>query len=76
MHIVLGYQRAFALLDPGELDLLMPVQMRIEMRQYIFLYDDSLVVWDRDGELQYFHAPNIRILRILSIRGLKVDELG
>jgi len=76
MHIVLRHQGAFSLLDPGELDLFVPVKVGIEMRQHIFLHDDSLVVWNRNSELQYFHIPNIHILRILSRLGQNEEKTG
>ncbi len=76
MHIVLCHQRTFSLLDPGELYLLVTVKMGIEVRQYIFLHNDSLIMWDRDSELQYFHIPNIRILRILSLLGQNEEKTG
>jgi hypothetical protein len=76
MHIVLRYQGAFSLLDPGELDLFVTVKVGIEMRQHIFLHDDGLVVRDRDSELQYFHIPNIRILRILPQMGQNEEKTG
>ena len=76
MHIVLCHERAFPLLDPGELDLLVSVKMRVEMRQYILLHDDSLIVWNRDSELQHFHISNIRILQILAIRRLNEGKAG
>lgn len=55
IHVVLGYQGSLSLLDPGQLDLLMAVQMWIKVRKLIFLHDDSLVMRHRNGELQYFH---------------------
>lgn len=55
VHIIFGNQGSLSLLDPGQLDLLMTVQMRIKVRELIFLHDDSLVMWHRNGELQYFH---------------------
>ena len=55
IHIVLGHEGTFPLLDPGQLDLLVPVQVGIEMGEYVFLDDDRLVARHRDSELQYFH---------------------
>lgn len=55
MHIIFRYQGPFSLLDPGQLDLLMAVQMRVKVRELIFLHDDSLVMWHWNSELQYFH---------------------
>jgi hypothetical protein len=69
IHIVLGHEGPFSLLDPGQLDLFMAVQMRIEMREHIFLDDDRLIARHGDGELQYFHRPmNLRHLRILAFK--------
>ena len=65
MHIILRHQRSFALLDPGKLYLFVAVEVGVEMRQYIFLHNDSFIVRNRDGELQYFHTSNISISRIL-----------
>jgi hypothetical protein len=56
MHVVLRYQRAVPLLDPGELDLLMTVKVRIEMGQHIFLNDHRLIVGNGNSKLQYFHG--------------------
>jgi hypothetical protein len=50
--------------------------MGIEMRQYIFLHDDSLIMRNRDGELQYFHIPNIRLLQILPSRDQNEEKNG
>jgi hypothetical protein len=50
--------------------------MRIEMWQNIFLHDDGLIVGNRNGELQYFHIPNIRNLRILSSMGQNEEKNG
>lgn len=55
MHIVIRYQGAFALPDPGQLDLLVPVQVWVEMRQQVFLRDDGLVRRHWYGEGEYFH---------------------
>jgi hypothetical protein len=55
IHIVFGDQGPFTLLDPGQLDFLMPVQVRIKMGKDIFLHDDRFVTRHWDGELQYFH---------------------
>jgi hypothetical protein len=55
IHVVFGYQGAFPLLDPGQLDLLVAVQVWIKMREHIFLHDDGLVTRHRDSELKYFH---------------------
>src|SRR5882757_5848532 len=76
MHVILRYQGAFPLLDPGELYFLMTMKMRIEIGQYIFLHDDCFIVWNRDRELQYFHIPNIRILQILSPKGQNEEKIG
>jgi hypothetical protein len=76
MHVVIRYQGAFTLLDPCELYLFMTVKMGIEVRQYIFLHDDSLIMRNRDGELQNFHISNIRFLRILPLQGQNEGETG
>lgn len=65
MHVILRHQGSFTLLDPGELDLFMTMEVGIKMRQYIFLHNNGLVVRNRDGELQYFHTSNIGISQIL-----------
>ena len=72
IHIVLCHEGSLSLLDPGQLDLFVAVQVRIEMGEHIFLYDDRLVARYRDGELQYFHqndlSMNLRYLRILAVK--------
>ena len=55
IHIVLGHEGTFPLLDPGQLNLLVAVQVRVKMGEYVFLNDDRLVARHRDSELQYFH---------------------
>ena len=62
MHIVLGYQRPLALLDPGKLDLLMPVQMGIEMGEFVLLDDHRLVMRHRNGKLKDLHHYTILTL--------------
>jgi len=62
IHVVFGDQGSLSLLDPGQLDLLVAVQMRIKVRKFIFLHDDSLVVRHRNGELQYFHLCVVLVL--------------
>jgi len=47
IHIVLGHEGTFSLLDPGQLDLFVAVQVRIEMGEHIFLYNDRLVARHR-----------------------------
>ena len=61
IHIVLGHQGPFSLLDPGQLDLFMAVQVGIEMGEDVFLDDDRLVARHGDGELQYFHHNGVRL---------------
>src|SRR5262245_22590146 len=59
VHIIFRNEGALALLDPGKLDLFVPVEMGIKVRQYVLLNDDGLVARNGDGELQYFHLPEI-----------------
>ena len=51
IHIVFGHEGTFPLLDPGQLDLLVAVQVWIKMRELIFLHDDGLVPRHGNGEL-------------------------
>ena len=55
VHVIFGYKRAFTLLDPGKLNLLMPVEVGIKMGKDVLLDDDCMVAGDGDGKLQYFH---------------------
>ena len=59
VHVVLGDKRPLALLYPRKLDFLMPVKMRIEIRQDIFLDDNRFITRYRDRKLQYFHPGEI-----------------
>jgi len=43
MHGVVCNQRALSFNNPNQLCLLMPMQIRIEMREPVFLYGDSFV---------------------------------
>ena len=61
IHVVLGYQGPLSLLDPGQLDLLVAVQMWIKVGKLIFLHDDSFVMRHRNGELQYFHHFSVLV---------------
>ena len=68
IHIILRDEGAFALLDPGKLDLFVPVEVRIEMGQDVFLDDDGFIARHRDRELEDFHrCMKLRDLRILPV---------
>lgn len=58
IHVIFRYQCSFPLLDPGKLDLLVPVQVRVKMGKHVLLYDDRFVMRHRDGKLKYFHRWN------------------
>src|ERR1700722_17124254 len=51
VHVIFSDKRSFALLDPGELDLLVPMEVRVEMRHDVFLDNDRFVTRHRDGKL-------------------------
>lgn len=80
VHIVFGHQGTFPLLDPGQLDLFVPVQMWIEMREDILLDNDRFIARHGDSELQNFHRYEITVfadiitgLLIYNKKGLKYD---
>jgi hypothetical protein len=51
VHVIFRYERAFTLLDPGKLDLFVPVKVRIKMGQDILLDDHGFVTRHGDGKL-------------------------
>jgi hypothetical protein len=55
VHIILCDERALTLLDPGQLDLFVPMEVGIKMGQDVFLDDDSFVARHGKSKLQYFH---------------------
>ena len=62
MHIVLCHERSLTFLDPGQLDLLVAVQMWIEVGELIFLNDYRFVVRHRNGKLEDLHHFTILAL--------------
>jgi hypothetical protein len=67
MHIVLGHQRSFAFLDPGQLYLLVAVQMGIEVGELIFLDDYRLVMRHWYGKLEDLHHFTILALMAATV---------
>ena len=72
VHIVFRYYRAFSFLNPGQLYFVVAMQVRIKIRQRLFLNNDRLIDRNRDRKLQDFHIRNfINIIPIINSKYLK-----
>ena len=59
LHIIAGYQRALPFNYPGNLCFVVPVQVLVKMRQYIFLQVYGIAGGHGYGKLNHLHLTNI-----------------